>query len=142
MQYTVYEVASGKVMWSGCCVDEDYEHQFVPDGCGILPIGVDHVKAFIVDGVPEQIPERPSKNHVWNWDTHTWDMKSVSEIESEADFIARAKRSQMLAECDWTQLPDVPSTTKALWADYRQQLRDITSQSGYPMNISWPEKPV
>jgi hypothetical protein len=53
----------------------------------------------------------------------------------------RAERNILLLESDWTQLPDVPEETKQLWATYRQALRDITEQSGYPTDIQWPIPP-
>jgi hypothetical protein len=52
----------------------------------------------------------------------------------------RDLRQQLLYECDWTQLSDIPSETKDLWTTYRQNLRDITNQSN-PYNIVWPVKP-
>lgn len=57
--------------------------------------------------------------------------------------VAIAKRNALLAESDWTQLADVPLSAeqKAAWAAYRQQLRDITDQAGFPQNINWPTKP-
>jgi hypothetical protein len=56
---------------------------------------------------------------------------------------AISKRDALLSESDWTQLPDVPLTTeqKSEWAVYRQALRDITDQPGFPDNINWPVKP-
>lgn len=54
--------------------------------------------------------------------------------------IVRAQRNAMLAACDWTQLPDVP-VNAAAWATYRQQLRDITTQSD-PFDIEWPVAPA
>ena len=54
---------------------------------------------------------------------------------------ARAARAELLAASDWTQLPDVPLATKQAWADYRQALRDITGQPGYPLEITWPTPP-
>ncbi|MFY7906535.1 MAG: tail fiber assembly protein, partial [Burkholderiaceae bacterium] len=52
----------------------------------------------------------------------------------------RAFRNTLLSDCDWTQLPDAPVNTQA-WAYYRQALRDVTSQTGFPWDIQWPEKP-
>lgn len=51
------------------------------------------------------------------------------------------KRQALLLASDWTQLPDVPLETKAAWATYRQALRDITDQPGYPQNVIWPVAP-
>lgn len=57
----------------------------------------------------------------------------------QADQI-RISRNQELAKCDWTQLADAP-VDKAAWAAYRQQLRDITQQPGFPWNVTWPTEP-
>lgn len=51
------------------------------------------------------------------------------------------QRSKLLQASDWTQLVDVPITNKTDWEVYRQALRDITDQSGYPNNITWPIPP-
>lgn len=55
---------------------------------------------------------------------------------------ARAKRNSLLSASDWTQLPDVPQATKDLWVAYRQALRDVTSQAGFPASIAWPTPPT
>lgn len=56
---------------------------------------------------------------------------------------ARDIRGQFLEMSDWTQLADVPLSAekKAEWATYRQALRDITEQAGFPDNIQWPVQP-
>lgn len=53
----------------------------------------------------------------------------------------RAERNRLLAASDWTQLPDVPDAIRAVWAAYRQALRDIPQQEGFPHNVAWPVKP-
>lgn len=52
----------------------------------------------------------------------------------------REDRNQRLAACDWTQLPDAP-VDAAAWATYRQELRDISSQAGFPWTVVWPQEP-
>lgn len=52
----------------------------------------------------------------------------------------RARRNALLAASDWTQLPDAPVDQTA-WAAYRQALRDITEQEGFPANVIWPTQP-
>jgi hypothetical protein len=44
---------------------------------------------------------------------------------------ARVERNQLLAASDWTQVADAP-VDQAAWAVYRQELRDITAQIGFP----------
>lgn len=56
----------------------------------------------------------------------------------------RNKRNILLAESDWTQLPDVPAWVSeriSEWVVYRQALRDVPQQSEFPTNINWPTKP-
>jgi hypothetical protein len=52
----------------------------------------------------------------------------------------RAERNRLLAECDWTQLADA-SVDNLAWAIYRQALRDIPQQEGFPSNVTYPTKP-
>jgi len=52
----------------------------------------------------------------------------------------RATRGDKLADSDWTQVADAP-VDKAVWATYRQALRDVTAQSGFPWTITWPDAP-
>lgn len=68
---------------------------------------------------------------------------SAEEIQQRQDSEAnsvRSNRNARLAACDWTQLPDAP-VDKTAWATYRQQLRDISSQEGFPWTIIWPDEP-
>lgn len=53
----------------------------------------------------------------------------------------RSYRYELLVSTDWTQLADVPQATKDLWATYRQSLRDVPQQAGFPENVTWPQKP-
>lgn len=55
----------------------------------------------------------------------------------------RAQRNKLLAQSDWTVLPDVPLSTEARqqWETYRQALRDVTDQAD-PFNIVWPTRPA
>lgn len=63
--------------------------------------------------------------------------------QEEKEITARNERNQKLTFCDWTQLPDAPLTAemKAAYAVYRQALRDVPAQAGFPDAIEWPEEP-
>lgn len=54
--------------------------------------------------------------------------------------LARAERNARLSASDWTQLADAP-VDREVWAAYRQALRDVPQQEGFPMNFVWPEPP-
>lgn len=53
----------------------------------------------------------------------------------------REKRNKLLIDCDWTQVADAP-IDKTTWATYRQALRDITAQEGFPFNVVFPTPPL
>jgi hypothetical protein len=54
---------------------------------------------------------------------------------------ARKRRNKLLSASDWTQVADAP-VDKAAWATYRQALRDISAQEGFPATVEWPTQPV
>ncbi len=62
-------------------------------------------------------------------------------VATEGDI--RKQRDKLLAASDYTQMGDSPLTDdcKLAFASYRQSLRDITAQTGFPTEISWPESP-
>ena len=64
------------------------------------------------------------------------------ETDNQAQAV-RDKRDKLLADTDWTQTDDAPlsSEDKESVRKYRQGLRDITAQSGFPQEVKWPEKP-
>lgn len=69
---------------------------------------------------------------------------SVPEPTSEQqEMQIRAQRNSLLTLCDWTQLPDAPLTAeqKQTWVEYRQALRDVPEQAGFPENVVWPSTP-
>lgn len=85
-------------------------------------------------------PELTPQGWVLNWVVRqkTQD-EVVSSSESQAADI-RAERNRRLTNSDWTQVADAP-VDKAAWAAYRQALRDITAQAGFPWEVTWPTQP-
>ena len=63
-----------------------------------------------------------------------------AKIDADQAKSVREQRTTKLSECDWTQLADAP-VDKAAWATYRQALRDVTKQAGFPWDIEWPVQP-
>ena len=63
-------------------------------------------------------------------------MKDAEQAKS-----VRNSRTEKLKNSDWTQIAD-STADKAVWATYRQALRDITAQAGFPWTIDWPEQPA
>ena len=64
--------------------------------------------------------------------------KAMKDAEQAAN--VRRSRTEKLKDCDWTQIAD-STADKAVWATYRQALRDVPTQAGFPWTITWPESP-
>lgn len=75
----------------------------------------------------------------------TVSVTAKTQAEMDADTASqaaqvRANRNQLLKDCDWTQIQDA-TVDKQAWATYRQALRDISSQTGFPWEVEWPHDP-
>lgn len=74
-----------------------------------------------------------------------WTLPMVAENKPQAEVEqhVRAVRDELLMLSDWTQMPDSPldDNIKDSWATYRITLRDISTQAGFPTNITWPTAP-
>ncbi len=64
-----------------------------------------------------------------------------AKVDANAATNVRLKRDEKLAECDWTQADDSPLKAASAWTTYRQALRDVPAQSGFPHTVTWPTKP-
>ena len=64
--------------------------------------------------------------------------KAMKDAEQATN--VRRTRTEKLKDCDWTQLADSP-VDKAVWATYRQALRDVPKQAGFPWTVDWPAQP-
>ena len=51
----------------------------------------------------------------------------------------RSQRDNLLSKTDWRASSDLTMSDE--WRTYRQALRDITSQEGFPNDITWPTEP-
>ena len=66
----------------------------------------------------------------------------IANLPSDTEQAAavRADRNARLAATDWTQIAD-STADKPAWAAYRQALRDVPSQAGFPWIVTWPQEP-
>lgn len=66
--------------------------------------------------------------------------EAKAALDEQQATSVRNERNKKLSESDWTQVADSP-VDKAAWATYRQALRDVPSQSGFPWDVAWPTQP-
>jgi hypothetical protein len=135
MIYTIYSETNGqiiKIVQTNNIQAQLQENQLYIEG------SFNDTEYYINNSIPVEIPEKPSPYALFDFDTKQWVLNNNLAV---ADVSKR--RKQLLVSSDWTQLPNGPFTAEkqAAWATYRQALRDITDQPGYPLNVEWPVVP-
>jgi len=102
----------------------------------IYPVTVVQTPAY--DSMVQTIEQDEPQNVNGAW-VVAWLVNDLPLQDAESN--VRSHRNGLLAECDWTQVADAP-VDQAAWATYRQELRDITSQAGFPYSVVWPTPPA
>lgn len=82
-------------------------------------------------------------------DSGNWTLINIPTIEWDnlikdtalAAILRRQRDTQLLAS-DWTQAYDAPASISERWAAYRQALRDLPQQPGFPNTVDWPKPPA
>lgn len=135
-QFTVYKTATGEILRSGLCAANDLLSQARNNQESVLEAAGNFRLHYVVDGALVPLPPKPGDNFVFDYATKQWVQDQPAQETS-----VRAQRDQLLVQSDWTQMPDVQLPNKTEWAAYRQALRDITDQPGYPFSAVWPTPP-
>lgn len=138
MNFTIYNTLTGEIIQSGHCPDDDYVLQQVPEGCSIIDMESTPSNQYVENSVVVNKPLQPNEFCVFDYQSKQW----IPNADLAKQYVSR-QRNTFLYQSDWTQIPNNPLTPEKQqqWADYRQQLRDIPTQSGYPFNVVWPTQP-
>lgn len=136
MIYTIYDSTTGQILR---VVNTNEIDSQVGQGESFIEGEFDDVSYYIENDAAVQIPPQPSQYSIFDFTTKQWVLNP--DLASSDVLTARNK---LLFSTDWTQIPNNPLTSErqAEWATYRQELRDIPQQSGYPYNVVWPVAPV
>jgi hypothetical protein len=137
MIITVYKKLNGEIVKTCFCLQDDISLQYNSSIENYIDGEFSYTEYYVENGIAIKIPNAPNQYCVFNYDTKQWVDPRTDQTQW---VVVKAQRNALLVESDWTQLPDVSITNKEQWATYRQQLRDITTQSD-PFNIVWPSKP-
>lgn len=138
MFFTIYKTSTGEIVMSGVCQQSEFQNQKVDIGCAIIEAESNPATHYVQGGQVIEMPQRPDTESYFDYQTKQWVADTVNQ-----SIKVKEERNRLLYESDWTQIPNNPLTTEkqAEWALYRQYLRDISNQSGYPFNVVWPTKP-
>ncbi len=87
-----------------------------------------YVNGVLTDMTADEIAARQAEEAAW-----------AAGANDRAAAEVREKRNSLIAETDYLALSDNTMTSEM--QTYRQALRDIPSQAGFPTNVTWPIKP-
>jgi hypothetical protein len=113
---------------------------FVPDGyAAVAPTPLPDY-----DRNTQKVVEMPPTQVLNTW-KQVWAVRELPADEQQKIRDAKAEsvrkqRNALLTQSDWTLLPDAP-VNAAAWASYRQALRDVPAQLGFPFEVTWPAAP-
>jgi hypothetical protein len=138
MNYLVYDPNGKIIAVVGCSASEIESTAEQIKGAGYCQLDKPFTEDTYFDGTKiVKMPVKPTIHHVFDYTIKDW--VDPRTVESQWA-IVRAERDKKLQATDWTQLGDVPASTKQLWEPYRQALRDLTKQVD-PFNIVYPALP-
>ena len=149
--YIRYEIATGEIDCTGT-TDTDILPFDIPDGYASMEgYGVNQTN-YVANSAIQQYTiaqqvtkaNKPIYKCVWSNQTFTWnDTRTLEQQNSDAEGAAISTRDMLLSQSDWVVVRAVDQGTPIPtdWQTYRQALRDITNQSGYPTNVVWPVAP-
>jgi len=134
--YIKYDLTTGRILSSGSTQATAIEGR---EGFMVVDAPVDNTLYKVDNGQVVALPPSPGLNYVYNFTTNQWEI-DLPRVTAQV----LQQRNDLLYASDWTQIPNGPLTSaqQTAWATYRQELRDITSQSGYPTNVVWPTPPA
>lgn len=69
--------------------------------------------------------------------------EELNAKDAEAAKGVRTTRDKLIAETDWIVIKNLElnQNVPGVWEVYRQNLRDVPAQAGFPHNVTWPTKP-
>jgi len=93
--------------------------------------------------ITEGNPVETSSGYEQSWVVSPATADEINQRTTDKAKEQRLERNQRLEACDWTQLGDSPlnADDKMVWALYRETLRMVPEQPGFPWNVQWPPEP-
>ena len=87
--------------------------------------------------------EQVAGKWVWKWSISEMDDDAKAAKDAEVAKGVRATRDRLIAETDWIVIKNLElnQNVPGVWEVYRQNLRDVPAQAGFPHNVTWPAKP-
>lgn len=146
--FYAYSLETGLFLGTGFAVEPrtpEAVEAHTPDGCALYEGVVDTLcqRVDLQTGeLAPYLPPEPLETDAYRfeWDGRQWQPIAKAQVVAER---ARVQRASLLAKTDWivTRALERAEAVPAQWLAYRQALRDVPQQAGFPTSISWPAPP-
>jgi len=120
---TAYKTDTGEILYTASG----------PDGFAVFPEleGISYA-----DGVGDSVTQEVVNGQIVDKASNVLEQQEIQDAWNSL----RKERDRRLSASDWTQVPDAP-VDSSLWAVYRQELRDLPTNTADPRNVAWPVPP-
>ena len=147
--FTAYKTATGEILRTGSCADSDFELQ-VQEGETVIEGTANDIIQYVLNGeitdyTGEELAAKTDLAYGCKWQMPE---KIVVQDLTDAEITAylatqaRAKRDRLLNESIIWSDTSYTGDVLASWLAYREVLKNIPSQAGFPGSIVWPTKPA
>jgi hypothetical protein len=143
MNYIFY-TNQGQIKSMISCSEDLFQHQIIPEGCSTLEVEIPPINIleyYVDNGQVVEMPKKPDDYSIFDYSTKQW-----VQNQNLGAYKVRMQRDDLLAQSDWTDVASAPArfgpTLYQQWQTYRQSLRDVPNQSGFPFNVIWPIAPT
>ena len=149
--YAIYDISSGEInrFYKGLnpVIQCEQTESFVE--CSGLESQETH---WVNDGTLTEYTAEQSKSkrkewfvgESWSNTSMSWVIDDETLLQAEVANAIRLKRNELLAQSDYTQMPDVTLSNQDLWDNYRQALRDLPQTYANITSldeVTWPTPP-
>lgn len=143
-----YDVTTGHFTGVALVGDAAHLADNTPAGCALVDgvadwqsQRVDLATGAVVDWTPPAPADTALATWTWHADARRW---VATRTTAALALQVRAQRAAMLAACDWVvaRATEQGAPVPSAWATYRQALRDIPEQEGFPATVVWPAQPT
>lgn len=141
--YSTYNLQDGIFDGDTIICSERHLEMNIPEGYSCRVGVFDHLSQKIdleTGEVVDYIPPQPSENHQWNAEKKRW---LYVETDDDIAVKVRKQRDTLLTSTDWTVIraAERNEPLEADWSAYREALREIPNQTGFPRSVEWPTLP-
>jgi hypothetical protein len=135
--YYIYKINTGQIT-------RYTSHEESNEGEACVPMPDNMIEGYVENGNIIPFPPQPYIQCTWNWTDKKWEDLRSPEVRLNIQWTEiKGQRNRLLEQSDWrvVKATDTGIPISQSWKDYRQALRDITTQTD-PFNITWPVAPT